>query len=78
MRDMDESDIEERILILEAEEIPRIRRQYDAALHEFLDCGCFPSPALHTQVDAAKVAYLEKCAELEDLKNMLFYLKCTE
>ncbi|MBR1912001.1 MAG: hypothetical protein IJ828_06555 [Treponema sp.] len=72
---MDESEIECRIRQLESEEIPHVRMHYNKVLYEFLDSGCFPSPALHSELDAAKEDFLAKQSELEELKRLLFYLE---
>ena len=75
MQDMEESDIESRIRELEDIEIPRIRSRYNKVLYEFLDSGCFPSPALHKDLDSAKEEFMLKTSELEELKRLLFYIQ---
>ena len=78
MQDMDESDIESRIRELEDIEIPHVRSHYNKVLYEFLDSGCFPSPALHLELDNAKEEYLRKNSELEELKRLISYLQNIE
>lgn len=74
MQDMEESEIETRIRILEDIEIPHVRNEYNKALHEFLDAGCFPTPDMHVKVDDAKNVYMKMLSELEDLRNLLSYI----
>ncbi|MCR5763113.1 MAG: hypothetical protein K6G00_07010 [Treponema sp.] len=71
---MDESEIESRIRALEDIEIPRVRSRYDRLLYEFLDSGCFPSPALQRDLDAAKEDFIHHVEELDELKRLLFYM----
>ena len=48
MQDMEESEIETRIRILEDIEIPHVRNEYNKALHEFLDAGYPLFQHIHT------------------------------